>query len=54
MMIGVYLSVSWIFIATRGLPRVVGRGLLFIVLCRLLIVGGSLVAGYGALGAQLQ
>jgi len=49
---GVYLSLSWIFIAMHGLSLVVGRGLLFFVVCKLLIVVASPVAGDGAIGAQ--
>ena len=51
MMTEVCLSLSWIFIAMRGLSLVVGRGL-FIVVCKFLIVVASLVAENRAIGAQ--
>ena len=44
----IYFWLCWVFVAARGLSLVGGeRGLLFIVVCRLLIAVASLVAEHG-------
>ena len=45
----IYFRLHWVFAAARGLFSVCGqRGLLFVVVCRLLVAVASLVAEHGS------